>query len=393
MPFVAIREGDRVLPYEATKADTLICPVCDDEMTFVTSHHRRGSFVAPHFRHQTNDDCAGESAVHLRMKSIAFSKLDEAYPEATVVSEEPVGSRRADILVRFPQPQFPYGHGIAVEVQYRNDSKDLLKTDQDYYDAGYSVLWLTQQHFDEYNVAIDHIQPVWPNALPQLRGYDGLDWPVEEGTQEVEHHIRLPPDYFKANRSTLRDAFETGRAQRSDADWQTHAQVWLSKPRYTIKRSLQCVESPSGGFYLKLSKGQQGERPEFVHLASRAPDIDLDGVGHRDSASAFSFYNLSETHVPADGVPAGKAEAVGTPSAAAARALIDRRPRMTVGDEWIAGDHAIFAFRGVPCVAVTSSNLMERVVQLTHTAADTVDEVDIGLLDATADVVARVVSH
>lgn len=273
MPFVAIREGDRVLPYEATKADTLICPVCDDEMTFVTSHHRRGSFVAPHFRHQTNDDCAGESAVHLRMKSIAFSKLDEAYPEATVVSEEPVGSRRADILVRFPQPQFPYGHGIAVEVQYRNDSKDLLKTDQDYYDAGYSVLWLTKQHFDEYNVAIDHIQPVWPNALPQLRGYDGLDWPVEGGTQEVEHHIRLPPDYFEANRSTLRDAFETGRAQRSDADWQTHAQIWLSKPRYTIKRSLQCVESPSGGFYLKLSKGQQGERPEFVHLK-----IDMDDM-------------------------------------------------------------------------------------------------------------------
>jgi hypothetical protein len=34
---------------------------------------------------------------------------------------------------------------------------------------------------------------------------------------------------------------------------------------------------------------------------------------------------------------------------------------------------------------------MERVVHLTHTLADTVDEVDIGLLDATAEVVAELV--
>ncbi len=79
----------------------------------------------------------------------------------------------------------------------------------------------------------------------------------------------------------------------------------------------------------------------------------------------------------------------GRDGAARARTLIDRRPRATVGDQWIAGDHAVFAFRGIPCVAVTSSNLMERVVQLSHTAADTVGEVDVGLLDATAEVVAK----
>jgi hypothetical protein len=273
MPFVATCDGERVLPYEAAKADTLLCPVCDDEMTCVTSHHRHGSFVAPHFRHQTNDDCAGESATHLRMKSIALSKLAEAYPEATVAPEEPVGSHRADILVSFPEPRFPYGHGIAVEVQYRNDSKNLLKTDQNYYDVGYSVLWLTQQHFDEYDVTIDHIQPVWPNALPQLKRYDGLDWPLEESTPTVKRRIRLPPDYFEAHRATLRDAFDTGRSQRSNQDWPTHTQVWLSKPRHTTKRSLQLVENPSGSLYLKLSKGQQGKRPEFVHLPVTSNDI------------------------------------------------------------------------------------------------------------------------
>ena len=57
--------------------------------------------------------------------------------------------------------------------------------------------------------------------------------------------------------------------------------------------------------------------------------------------------------------------------------------------QWISGDHGVFAFRGIPCVAVTSSNLTERVVKLTHTAADTVDEVDVGLLDVTAEVIAK----
>jgi aminopeptidase YwaD len=74
------------------------------------------------------------------------------------------------------------------------------------------------------------------------------------------------------------------------------------------------------------------------------------------------------------------------------RALIEQHPRAAVGDQWISGDHAIFAFRGIPCVAVTSSNLMEQVVHLTHTPADTVEKVDVGLLDATAEVVAGLVT-
>lgn len=115
--------------------------------------------------------------------------------------------------------------------------------------------------------------------------------------------------------------------------------------------------------------------------------INLDGLGHRDSAGAFSFYNLSEDAAAATPAsPAARREA-------AMRAVIEQHPRATVGDQWISGDHAIFAFRGIPCVAVTSSNLMEQVVHLTHTPADTVDEVDIGLLDATAEVVAGLVAE
>ncbi|NBF39149.1 MAG: M28 family peptidase, partial [Spirochaetes bacterium] len=140
-----------------------------------------------------------------------------------------------------------------------------------------------------------------------------------------------------------------------------------------------------------------GVSGQLAYLAHRAPSaettrlmINLDGLGHRDSAGAFSFYNLDADGTPA--APAAAAEKAAARLSAATRSAIDEHPRATVGDQWIAGDHAVFAFHGIPCVAVTSSNLMERVVHLTHTPADTVDEVDVGLLDATAEVVAGLVT-
>jgi aminopeptidase YwaD len=63
---------------------------------------------------------------------------------------------------------------------------------------------------------------------------------------------------------------------------------------------------------------------------------------------------------------------------------------MTTGEEWYAGDHAVFAFRAVRCMAVTSSNLMETVIQLTHTAQDTIEQVDPGLIEDTAVVIAEI---
>ncbi|SNZ03569.1 Competence protein CoiA-like family protein [Natronoarchaeum philippinense] len=273
MPFTATRDGERVLPHEAESSDALVCPVCDDAMSVVDEHRRRGSFVARHFRHQTNDECRGESIPHLRMKAIAFSKLVTTYPDADVSIEKSVGPRRADVLVEFPEPRSPLGKGIAVEVQHRNNSKDLFATDQDYYDEGFSVLWLSEQHYAEYDVAIDHIQPVWPKALPQLRGHDGLSWPVVDEPSTPEIQVPLPPDYLDHHQPSIRDAFERGQRQRSNRSWTTHQQVWLSKPHQPTNRSLQFAEAPAGGFYLKLSKGKKGQRPEFVHVPLREDDI------------------------------------------------------------------------------------------------------------------------
>ena len=63
---------------------------------------------------------------------------------------------------------------------------------------------------------------------------------------------------------------------------------------------------------------------------------------------------------------------------------IGRHPRMRMGEPWVESDHAIFAMRGTPSVAVTSANPRDVFENFVHTAADTRDVVD---LDALADVV------
>ena len=121
---------------------------------------------------------------------------------------------------------------------------------------------------------------------------------------------------------------------------------------------------------------------QLAYLAHRPPSpdttqlvVNLDGLGHRDSATAFSFYNF-DSEVPG---------ALSEP--------IEAAPRMTTGEQWYAGDHAVFAFRGIRCIAVTSSNLMEEVIRLTHTQQDTVELVDGDLLEETASVVAEILTR
>lgn len=298
MPFIALREGTRVLPHEASTGEPISCPRCNRLFTVVDSHRRAGSFIARHFRHQTDVDCNGESDDHRRMKLIAFSKLQTEYSHATIELEASVEDRRADVLVSFSDPRQPVGHGIAVEVQHRNNSKNLLATDQDYYDAGFSVLWLSEQHYSGYNVDLGSIQPVWPCALPRLRGYDGLSWPVDaiETRPSVELTIPFPDEILTEYEQELRTAFERGQEQQAvltgeqsgqpvhnqqsspettidSTSWEPLQHIWLSRRRHPTNRAIQYVEAPSGAKFLKLSKGEQGERAEFVTVPITAENV------------------------------------------------------------------------------------------------------------------------
>lgn len=70
--------------------------------------------------------------------------------------------------------------------------------------------------------------------------------------------------------------------------------------------------------------------------------------------------------------------------------IVEKSDTAVAGEQWVAGDHAMFAFQGIPCVAVTSSNLMETVLDLTHTAGDTVDNVDGTLIETAADTIVEI---
>lgn len=91
--------------------------------------------------------------------------------------------------------------------------------------------------------------------------------------------------------------------------------------------------------------------------------INIDGAGHRDSKSAISFYNLEDDDI--DKVMSS----------------IENYSTIIRGDVWYEGDHSMFLQQGVPCVAVTSSNVREAVMSISHTPKDTINNVDDSLLN------------
>lgn len=90
--------------------------------------------------------------------------------------------------------------------------------------------------------------------------------------------------------------------------------------------------------------------------------VNIDGAGYRSGRSAFSTYNVDDQL--ADHV---------------ARVFEDR-PDFMHGPEWFQSDHAIFAMRGRPALAITTEHVQEMLGELFHSAADTPDQVDIDLV-------------
>lgn len=258
MPQTAELDGKRVFPHQASKNDNLQCPVCGDSMTVVDEHPREGSFVMSHFRHE-NEECPGESKEHLWMKSVACQKLSYLYPDAKVSTEKSIEDRRADILVEFREPQYPLGKGIAVEVQHKNDSKDITLTDKDYYDEGYSVLWLSQQHYSDEDVSVDHVQPVWPNAVPKIRGYDGVSIPVAEW-EEFEYEVKFPSeDIIERYQDEIVAAHGKGLDEYNS--WNTVETVWLTNRRQPMNTTLEFIEPPQDELpQLRLCKAKNGSK-------------------------------------------------------------------------------------------------------------------------------------
>lgn len=101
--------------------------------------------------------------------------------------------------------------------------------------------------------------------------------------------------------------------------------------------------------------------------------INIDSVGHIGSKAAVSLYNMPEEMT----------ELI--------NGMIAEQENVVIGEPWYAGDHAAFAFQGVPCIAVTSSDIFAGGLNDTHTMRDTVDTVDLRLLSETASFLADLI--
>ena len=170
MPFIAIDPHDNRprIPVSVGDDEEVQCPVCNESL-----YVRDGPDIARHFYHPPDSSCGGESALHLAMKSIAVDKLQQTYPDADVHIEFKTKEvpRRADVFVEFGQPSFPLGNGIAVEVQYRHEQKDLTETTASYLTGSISVLWLFEENYEGTHPDYDDVDlpppiPVWPHSIP-----------------------------------------------------------------------------------------------------------------------------------------------------------------------------------------------------------------------------------
>lgn len=196
MPFLAQRDGedeDLVVPEEMPDGETVRCPACDGRMR----PRGEGSQRARHFMHVDNlgteasSGCdglgtnVGESKYHRKLKSLVVSGLRSRFEGFDVaycgleyefdVSTGPslVNDQRADVILQFKDPitnqnQF-FGAGVIVEVQHRNENKDVAAVTVDYPKAGYSVYWAHEVDFTDSRFRIDRFDHAfnerWPNAF------------------------------------------------------------------------------------------------------------------------------------------------------------------------------------------------------------------------------------
>ena len=89
-------------------------------------------------------------------------------------------------------------------------------------------------------------------------------------------------------------------------------------------------------------------------------NINIDGVGLRESKTAVSFYDLPET------------------MKTAGHDLATKFAGITEGVQWPQGDHSIFIQNGCPAIAVSSQWLIDHMEsqEITHTPKDSMDIVD-----------------
>jgi hypothetical protein len=219
------------------------------------SHYKGDEFIPTHFFHYENPDgCGGESVAHYMMKSIAAEELENIFPNAEVELEVEVGDRIADVRAKFEIPMKPYGKGIIVEAQHKNEGKDIAQVGREYFDMEYSVYWAYLSDFEDEKMewTDKRLWKLWPEALPHRTGVEGYPIPVRDfmrragdpnsATMDVIFPLELYQDFALDILSPT---------QVESPGWETRETVWLY-PDSDRLCWFNLLEAPNGRRYLEM---------------------------------------------------------------------------------------------------------------------------------------------
>lgn len=95
-------------------------------------------------------------------------------------------------------------------------------------------------------------------------------------------------------------------------------------------------------------------------------NVNLDGLGYKNSDVAYSLYECPET------------------LASAIRTSLGGRPGLIEGEPWYQSDHMMFVMNGRPALAITSVDLGNLLLEIAHSPLDTPELLDTGKLVDTA---------
>lgn len=116
--------------------------------------------------------------------------------------------------------------------------------------------------------------------------------------------------------------------------------------------------------YLEYLRGQK-EQEILV--------INIDSPCHKGAQTAIAYYNIADQEQERF------------------NALMKCHPGIVTGEPWYAGDHCMFAFQGVSCLTVSSSDLFEGGLKDTHTERDTIETLDLSYIQKTADYLSELI--
>ncbi len=116
--------------------------------------------------------------------------------------------------------------------------------------------------------------------------------------------------------------------------------------------------------------------PAGADLGDVAVAVNIDAAAREGDTTQISFYSCPD-----------ELRAAALETAATSAAHVEQGP------EWPMSDHMVFAMRGVPAIAVTSSGLMDISNTVAHTALDVPELADPALVEDAADFIAALVER